>query len=215
MKKNRKNKSGTRFESANILMKELEQEPAHVKQVCNLALQLFDQLQLLHGYGQNVRDMLEVAALLHDIGDSNGKKGHHIKSFNMILNSDLDGWNKKEKLVIANIARYHTKSLPRSNHKKFTDLSLKNQQKVLKLAALLRLADGLDRSHSDAIKNLNCEIGKNKINVNVESRGDITLEIDGFDKKKNLFVKVYGRKIVIDKIKNIWHIESRHLVNSE
>ncbi|MBN2413356.1 HD domain-containing protein [candidate division KSB1 bacterium] len=215
MKKNSKNISGIRFESANKIMKKLDHEPSHVIQVCNLALQLFDRLKTLHCCCQDDRDMLEAAALLHDIGYIKGAKGHHKHSLNMIAKSELDGWDKQEKLVIGNIARYHTKSLPKAKHKKFSALAKENQKKVLKLAALLRLADGLDRSHSDAIKNLNCEIGKNKIKVDIESRGHIALELDGFKKKRDLFVKVYGRKIVIGKINDSWHIEPRHFVTGE
>ncbi len=133
----------------------------------------------------------------------------------MIVKSDLDGWDKQEKLVIGNIARYHTKSLPKPKHKKFSKLSKENQQKVLQLAALLRLADGLDRSHSDAIKNLNCTIGKNKIKVDIESRGHITLEMAGFNRKKDLLEKIFERKIVIRNIKDSWHIEPSHFATNE
>ena len=215
MKKNRNNKSGIRYESANKIMKKLEHEPSHVIQVYKLALQLFDQLHTLHCYCQNERDMLEAAALLHDIGYIKGTTGHHKHSLKMIVKTKLEGWDKQEKLVIGNIARYHTKSLPKSKHKKFAVLTKKNKKKVLKLAALLRLADGLDRSHSDAIKNLNCKIGKNKIIVDIESRGDITLEMDGFKNKKDLFEKIYERKIVIGKIKDSWHIAPKHFGTSE
>ncbi len=215
MKKNNKNLSAIRLESAHKIMKKLDHEPSHVVQVRNLALQLFDQLKTLHLFCQNERDMLEAAALLHDIGYFKGARGHHKYSLKMIVKSELEGWDKQEKLVIGNIARYHTKRLPKTRHKKFSALSKENRQKVLKLAALLRLADGLDRSHSDAIKNLNCVIGKNKIKVDIESRGHIALELDGFKKKKDLFVKVYGRKIVIGKINDSWHIEPRHFIAGE
>jgi len=196
-------------------MMELDHEPSHVVQVCKLALQLFDQLKTLHDFGNKERDMLEAAALLHDIGYNKGEKEHHKQSLKMIRKSDLEGWTSKDKLIIGNIARYHTNSLPHKRHKKFTALSKKNQRKVLKLAALLRIADGLDRSHSDAIKNLSCKIGKNKIEVNIESRGKIIHEIEGFDKKKDLFVKVYNCDIEIGSIIDLWHIEPRHFVQNE
>ncbi len=210
MDKKRSKKSRLRYDSAIRIMYELEQEPAHILQVKNLALQLFDQLKPLHGYGNTERDMLEAAAILHDIGYVQGKKQHHKNSLSIIEKSSLEGWNDRQKLVIGNIARYHSRKLPRKKHINYARLIAWDRLRVLKLAALLRLADGLDRSHSDAIKTLKCKIDLKTVKLKIKARGEIPLEIQGFKKKRDLFILAYSRDIVIEDIKNIWYIEPHH-----
>ncbi len=202
--------SRQRYDAAMQLMGQLEQEPAHVIQVRKLALQLYDQLQSLHGLASEDRDMLEAAALLHDIGYVYGSKGHNKKSLMMIVESDLQGWDDEQLLMIGNIARYHNKAAPKQKHKLFATLPPASQEKVKKLAAILRLADGLDRSHSDAISNIACKIGAKSVKIDLETRGKVTHELHGFKKKRDLFCLVFERKIKIGRIIDRWHIGSRH-----
>jgi len=208
--KENNNISRQRYEAAMQVMGQLEREPAHVIQVSKLALQLFDQLLPLHRLQADDRDMLEAAALLHDIGYVYGSKGHNKKSLQMIVESDLAGWDDQQLLMIGNIARYHNNAVPKQKHSFFSVLPEPCQDKVKKLAALLRLADGLDRSHSDAISSITCRIGAKSVKIDLETRGKIVHELHGFKKKRDLFSIVFEKKIKIGRIIDRWHIQSRH-----
>ena len=210
MNQERSPKSLQRYQSALQLMNNLEQEPAHVMQVARITMMLFDELAPLHNMGATERDMLECAALLHDIGYTLGARHHHRHAFTLITSAPLEGWNKRQKIIIGNIARYHRKSHPNRKHTEYSLLPVWDRFRVLKLATLLQLADGLDRSHSDAIKSLRCKIGIKTVKLRLKVRGEIPQEIEGFKKKRDLFIRIFKRNIVIHKIKNIWHIESHH-----
>ena len=197
-------KNGKRFEPIQALFNRFEDEPSHAIQVKRLSLQLFDCLTKLHGLGDHERQLLDAAAMLHDIGWSQGQKAHHKSSMKLILKNRFDGWTSEEQLIIANVARYHRKAGPKENHKKFAALSLQDRQIVNQLAALLRIADGLDRSHGDVVETVKCDIKNDQVLLTLICRRDMQLEHYGFDKKRDLFQKVYGIDIVIHDIKNSW-----------
>ncbi len=191
-----------RMESVRQLMRQLENEPSHAKQVTRLALQLFDELKLLHGLKDKEREYLEAASLLHDIGWSEGGRSHHKSSMKLILANDLLGWKEEEKLIIANIARYHRKSLPKEKHSKFAALSHQDKEIVKKLAALLRIADGLDRSHGSYVRKVQCQLGADRVQVTLFCNGELVMELYGFEKKRDLFEYAFGLPIVIKDIRN-------------
>ncbi len=199
-----KDRQKIKITSARSLMKKFDHEPTHAKQVTRLALQLFDALQILHGFGQNEKAILEAAALLHDIGWSEGRKGHHKTCMKLILKNDLPGWNDDEKILIANVARYHRKSLPNDSHKNYAILNEKEKSLVRKLASLLRIADSLDRSHTDAVDTIEAQLGSDTVNLSLAVRGEIATELYGFEKKRDLFAEAFALPIVIDKIRNVW-----------
>jgi len=199
-----KNRLKIKIASARNMMLKFDYEPTHAKQVTRLALQLFDALQILHGFGQNERAILEAAALLHDIGWLEGRKGHHKTSMKLILKNNLPGWSDEEKLLIANIARYHRKSLPNDSHKNFAVLGEKEKSLVRKLSALLRIADALDRSHNKVVDSVKAGIDSDTVNLSLVVRGEISMELYGFEKKRDLFVEAFALSIVVDKIKNVW-----------
>ena len=116
----------------------------HSLQVARLAAQLFDQLCPLHHLGREERSLLEAAAQLHDTGFLVSHSQHHKHSYYLIRNSELLGFTEDEKELIANIARYHRKSFPEMKHQQFAALSKKDQRTVRILAAILRVADGLE-----------------------------------------------------------------------
>jgi exopolyphosphatase/guanosine-5'-triphosphate,3'-diphosphate pyrophosphatase len=191
-------KCQARFESIFKLMEKLDPESSHAIHVSKLALMLFDEMNFLHSLGSKERELLQAAAHLHDIGWSQSAKAHHKSSMQMILKSSLPGWSEDEILLVANIARYHTKATPKSGHRKFAELSEENQQIVRKLAAILRVADALDRSHSNIIRELKCTLEGDQVKLNLSSAGDLEMEFYGVEKKRNLFKEIFGFEIVID-----------------
>jgi exopolyphosphatase/guanosine-5'-triphosphate,3'-diphosphate pyrophosphatase len=188
-------------ETAAEVAAELDPDPGHARQVTKLALQLFGELAPLHHLGEHERLMLEISALLHDTGWSRSLSGkHHKHSRDIILETDLPGLRKRERLMCALIARYHRKAEPAAKrHKRFAALSDRERNIVEWLAGILRVADGLDRGHCDAIRNVSCRIGSDDIKIRLEARGDCETEIWGARRKENLLRRKTGKELVIKK----------------
>ncbi len=129
-------------------------DAAHAETVTGLALALFDQTAALHGLGPAERELLEYAGILHDVGYAVSQSAHHKHSLYLIRNADLDGFTQRELLVMANVARYHRRALPTERHADYTDLSEDDRRLVRRLAALLRVADGLDLDHLQVVTGL-------------------------------------------------------------
>ncbi len=158
-------------------------------------MKLFDELSPLHGFEALEREVIEYAALLHDIGWHIGRKGHHKHSMYLIQHGDLKPFTEEEIEVMANIARYHRKSSPKPSHESYMKLSPRARRIVDVGSALLRLADGLDRSHSQVIQGLRCRIEDNKVKCSLSTRSDAELEVWGARRKRECFVKVFKREI--------------------
>ncbi|HMB96564.1 MAG TPA: HD domain-containing protein, partial [Tepidisphaeraceae bacterium] len=167
----------------------------HSEHVAKLCTELFDDLRSLHGLGGIERELIEYGAMLHDIGWHIGRKSHHKHSMYLIANGDLKNFSEEEVKIIANIARYHRKGLPKKKHDSYASLSAWGRRVVDVGAALLRLADGLDRSHASAISKLQCRIREDKVKCILSAHSDAELEIWGARRKMQLFNKVFGRKM--------------------
>lgn len=175
----------------------LEQEPAHVRQVTRLALQLFDGLVSLHGLGPAERDLLESAALLHDIGWSVSGSGHHKHSERLILENLGNPYTPAECRMIAAVARYHRKSPPKSKHALYGSFSPREREVCRRLAALLRIADGLDRSHRSAVYRIVCTISETQLVLRLATVGPVSVELSVLPEKTRLFEDVYGRRVEV------------------
>ena len=126
----------------------------HLEQVERNAVMLFDAFAPLHNMGPYERELVSCAALLHDIGISISYKGHHKHSRRLIVRADLPALTVREREIVANVARYHRKAEPSSKHKPFGVLPRESQDVVRRLAAILRVADGLDRAHENQVTGL-------------------------------------------------------------
>lgn len=170
----------------------------HSLQVARLCLRLFDELRPLHRLGALERDLIEFGALLHDIGWHIAQKAHHKHAMYLILNGDLTAhFSAEEVAVIANIARYHRKRTPTARHESYAALSRRARRIVDVGAALLRIADGLDRSHSSVVNDLRCRLDRGKVACRLDVRGDVELELWGARRKADWFAEVMGRPIAI------------------
>ncbi len=167
---------------------------AHSHHVARLAGQLFDQTAALHKLGEREREWLEYAALLHDIGYLINSRQHHKHTSYLITNSDLDGLTAEEIEIIANIARYHRRALPDLKHKPYKSLSVKNRRSVQKLSALLRIADGLDRSQFAVVQKLKVKLG-NPVKIMLYTTSDPELEMWAARSRGDLFVRVFKRAV--------------------
>lgn len=169
----------------------------HTTQVTRLALNLFDELQPLHQYGDTERFWLECGAMLHDIGWVNGQAGHHKESLRMILDSQLLPFDVHEKLIIGSIARYHRKALPDVKHDHYAALSESDRELVCRCAALLRIADGLDYSHTHLVSVIRAEISAKKVNLFCRVSHSAQIEFAQAQKKSDLFELVFHKTPVL------------------
>lgn len=183
---------------ATRLLQKINHETVHAFQVCKLALDLFDQLQSLHQLGIEEKTLLECAALLHDIGWAISGVKHHKHSLRMILNADLPALTEREKRIVANVARYHRRSLPKSSHSPFMLLGKDDQLIVKKLAAFLRIADALDDAHKSHISAIECTISHRDVTIHAESLDPCTDECAGMERKKDLFLETFHLNVHLE-----------------
>ena len=167
----------------------------HSHQVECLAGTLFMELEPLHGLGREDRKLLEYAAVLHDIGYYVTSKGHHRHGLQMLMMEPLPEFTRDEKLVIANLIRYHRKALPTTEHTAFGILTNVGRQRVGLLAPLLRIADALDRSHQQIVQELTCEVSEHSVTLLVGGEQEMPVETAALGRKVDMFRHVYKRDV--------------------
>ncbi|KAI9132305.1 Ppx/GppA phosphatase family protein [Acaryochloris sp. CCMEE 5410] len=145
--------------------------------IAHLALTLFEQTQQLHHYGDLERDVLEYAALLHDIGQYLSFRGYHKNSRYILGHADPRGFTDEEILLIGHVIRYHRKAYPQTKHKKFKRLSEADQQVIWILAGLLRVAVGLDRTKNQLVETLSCQVFDQTLEIMISGTGSLELEL--------------------------------------
>jgi putative phosphoesterase len=179
------------------ISRQYHQDIGHFIHVRKLSLRLFDELQALHNFGNVERCWLECAAILHDIGLSETVKAHNEKSMKLILDDTRLILSSEDRRIIASIARYHRKSFPKKTHYNLLPLSPRTVKKIAFLSGILRLADGLDYSHTGVVKDLRLKIGSKKIIVDCAVSSNPMLEQHAFIKKKDLIEDVLKTKMVL------------------
>jgi CHAD domain-containing protein len=169
----------------------------HCRSVTGLALRLFDELQDLHQLGVRDRVLLEYAALLHDIGWTSEERGHQRRSAGMILAEEDLPLNVRERGILGLIIRSHGSKVKYMADGFFHLLLNDDQQRVMALAALLRIADGLDYLHQQTVTDLQCTFGTHEVFCNIVAKGDVTIEKRRALTRGDLFTEVFGRDLVI------------------
>jgi len=149
----------------------------HARHVAQLSLAMFDQTRGVHGLGDGEREWLEYAALLHDIGVHISYERHHRHSHYLIRNGGLRGFEPAEVDIIALIARYHRQAVPKKSHEEYAALRGPARKAVRTLAAMVRLAEGLDRSHSQAVSGIDFVPRGDDNLVRLRAAADVELEL--------------------------------------
>jgi exopolyphosphatase / guanosine-5'-triphosphate,3'-diphosphate pyrophosphatase len=170
-------------------------DEAHARHVTDLALSLFDQLRDLHRLGEVSRRRLATGALLHDIGQFVSYRKHHKHSHYLVLNSELAGLGQQDIRTIALLTRYHRRSEPRDEHEGYSELSADAKLELQKLAAILRVADALDREHQRDIRSVRAEHRGREVKLFLDSSGDSMLERWALAKKAPMFERVFGVRL--------------------
>ena len=175
-------------------------EELHARQVQKLALRIFDSIGERLGCSPDDRQALADAALLHDIGYTINYDKHHKHSYHLISHAELLGMTPSEQVTIANVARYHRGAEPRKSHRNFGPLTAAARERVVRLAAILRVADGLDRGHTAAVADVRIrwlERALRLIPVPAHDNASIRLEMWGATKKSDLLSQVAGVPVEI------------------
>lgn len=172
-------------------------EGRHSLQDARLAVLLFDLTSDLHRLDDEYRDLLYCAALLHDIGYIEGYDEHHKTSYKLIVAADLPGLSEREKRIVANVARYHRGAQPKLEHKGFAALDLEDREVVAKLGAILRLADGLDRTHTDAVHGLEAWLDGARLVVLADCPFGCESEIMAGEKKGRWLGDLFGLRVEV------------------
>jgi exopolyphosphatase/guanosine-5'-triphosphate,3'-diphosphate pyrophosphatase len=168
----------------------------HAEQVARLAVRLFDVTAPVHNLGEREREWLEHAAWLHDVGYSIHFERHHKHSQYLITTANLDAFDSREIEVIAEVARYHRGAPPRERHAGFGALRAWQQKCVEKLAALLRIANALDRTHAARVVELYAAMPKRrKVVIEVLSPFDVELELASARHRSDLFERLFDREL--------------------
>jgi exopolyphosphatase/guanosine-5'-triphosphate,3'-diphosphate pyrophosphatase len=167
----------------------------HAQQVARLALSIFDQTRSTHKLGDAERELLEYGALLHDVGVHISYERHHRHSYYLIKHGDLRGFEPQEIEVIALIARYHRQALPKGTHEGFNRLTSKMQRVVKKLSAMVRLAEGLDRSHSQAVSGIDLYPRADDYLARLRTTNEAELELWAAHRHVRPLERVLGRPI--------------------
>ena len=177
------------------LARRYDYDAGHAHQVECLAGTLFMELEPLHNLTREDRKLLELAAIVHDIGYFYSAKGHHRNALQMLLTEPIADLPLEEKKVIANLARYHRKAGPSMDHTAYRILSEEDRRRVDLMAPILRLADALDRSHEGAVLELFCDIREDSVTIYAGANRELPVEAAAIERKGDLFRQVYRRDI--------------------
>jgi len=187
-----------RRESVQALVRRYGANEAHAHQVTRFALALFDDLAALHNLGPVDRELLGHAAWLHDIGEHVAIDNHDRHTAYLIEHGRLRGFSPDEVVMLASIGRFHRRGTPKpSTYRPMRQLNDEDRERVTRLVAILRVADGLDRSHSDAVDVVTAHATPDRVEVRIQGGGDMDLEVWGVRRKRELFEKVFGLPIDI------------------
>jgi exopolyphosphatase/guanosine-5'-triphosphate,3'-diphosphate pyrophosphatase len=167
----------------------------HARQVARIAGSLWEQLAAPLGLKPEDRELIESAALVANVGYLINFEGHHKHSYHLILNSELPGFEQSQLQLLANVARYHRGAPPKQKHEQYAALSTGGKKRVASLAAILRLALALDRTHQQHVEEVRARLDGDRVLITVRAHGDAEVDLWAAQRKVELFEKVFGRKV--------------------
>jgi len=170
----------------------------HCRQVARLAGEIFEQLIEPFALEAQDRLLLETAARLQDVGYLVNYEQHHKHSYHLILNSRLPGFDPQELEMVANVARYHRGAEPKSKHENYRQLSSSAQQRVRQLASILRVAGGLDRSHTQQVQTVRLRMEPGRVEIKAVAPVLPEVDIWGARRRAEFFESAFGTKLDIE-----------------
>lgn len=186
-----------RRESVLALCRRYRWNEAHSTKVARLAVALFDGTAGIHGLSATDRELLEMGALLHDVGEHVSKDAHDRHTAYLIENGRLRGFSPEEIDVLACLGRFHKRGTPKASFEAFARMKDSRQKKVTQMVALLQIADGLDRSHGGPVRDVAVYTRPGMVEVVVEADEDIDLELWGLRRKRDLFERAFDSRLEV------------------
>ena len=177
------------------LAQRYEQLGGHQRDVARLALVLFERLVPIHGLAPSDRDILWAAAILHSIGRFINKSSRHKHTAYLIRNSVIPGWRDDERELIAQVARYYRRAIPKPSHPEYAALTAADRRRVDALAAILRLADGLDSRHMGDVMDVAASAEDGRVLITAQAEGDVSGELAAAAEKGDLFERAFGMPV--------------------
>lgn len=184
-----------RLRSVHAVGRRFGYEEAHAFHVARLAETIFDQLAPLYKLARRERILLSAASLLHDVGYHIAHESHHKHSLYLIKFSELTGFSEAERLLIANIARYHRGTAPKERHPEYSILNQADRETVCRLGAILRVSDALDKSYDCRVKDVRCIRNGQMIQMQLKSSLSCEKEILAAEQKGDLFESAFNCKL--------------------
>ena len=186
-----------RMDSVRAFARKCRSNERHNQHVAELAGRLFDGLRARAGLPVEARDIAVAAALLHDVGSLISHAGHHKHAYHLILHGDIRGFSGREIELIANVARYHRRAFPKKSHANFKRLEPADRRLVRRLAGLLRVADGLDRTHTQRVSDVRCTWRAGRLRVRVSARSDPRIEMGDAQRKADLLRRALRARVTV------------------
>jgi exopolyphosphatase/guanosine-5'-triphosphate,3'-diphosphate pyrophosphatase len=184
--------------SARILANRYQSDPGHGEHVGKLCEHFVAGLQDLHQLNEHDLLLLKVAAILHEVGTYISPRTHHKHSEYIILNSEIFGLDRLDVTIVALVSRYHRHSVPRLDHPSYAALSVEDRIRVCKLAAILRVADALERTHIQRVSKIEITRTSSKLHIRLPGLEDAAIERLAMSSKADLFEQVFGLTVIID-----------------
>ena len=170
-------------------------EEKHSLQVAFLAERIFDDIAPIFDLKRRWRTYLSAAAILHDVGYHISHEAHHKHSLYLIKHSEMTGFSETEKLAIANIARYHRRSMPKEKHLDFMSLGEKDRAVVFRLASILRIAEGLDHGYNSRVEDLRLTGDGENLRLELIGKNANHADVEAVGRKKEMFEIAFGCKL--------------------
>jgi exopolyphosphatase/guanosine-5'-triphosphate,3'-diphosphate pyrophosphatase len=181
--------------SAEALGEKYRYDATHGRHVAFLATRLFDDLKAEHGLTARDRLLLEVAALLHDVGIYVSLRGHHKHSQYILSVSEIFGLSRDDMVLVSNVARYHRRATPQKSHLPYMAMDRDARVVVNKLAAILRTANALDADHLQKVKDVRVVPEEGAWVLEVEGAGDLTMERLASLSRSDYLTDVFGQRV--------------------
>ena len=186
---------GSRMDWARHFARKCRSNERHCEQVATLALQIFDRIKSRFQLPASSRDVLQAASLLHDIGYLISHSKHHKHAYHLIMHGDLPGFSQTEIELIGNVARYHRRAFPRKSHENLIRLSPEERRLIARLSGILRIADGLDRTHSQSVTRVKVRAIGDRLRLSLEAPADPIVERAEAERKSDLFTKAFRTEV--------------------
>lgn len=183
--------------SVHALARRCSWPEAHSRHVAHLALELFDETRELHGLDERDRELLEYAALLHDIGEHVAHDDHDRHAAYLVAHGGLRGFDPTEIVALSALVRWHRRGEPKANDDLVGPLDAATRARVTPLTALLQIADGLDRSRKQIVTGLRARVSPSLVLLHLATRGDPELELWGARRKRDLFEATFDRELEV------------------